>query len=56
MDGIKIFKHSDGKYMIAYNRPIKVSKIALDIGNQFGAEYTFHGFGLKTARRQWWWK
>jgi hypothetical protein len=48
MNGIKIFKHvSDNKYMIAYNRPIKTSKVALGAGNIWGVNYPFHGFGLK---------
>jgi hypothetical protein len=48
MDGIKVFKDSgDNKPMIAYNRPIKIAKIALGTGNQYGASYTFHVLGLK---------
>jgi hypothetical protein len=52
MNGIKVFKHSGGKYMIAYDRLIKASEVALGVGNQYGANYSFHGLGLhKEANR-----
>jgi hypothetical protein len=48
LNGIKVFKHpSDNKPMIAYNRDIKVSDVALDANNGFGMQYQFHGLGLK---------
>jgi hypothetical protein len=50
VNGIKVFKDStDHKYMIAYDRPIKASEVALGVGNQYvsNSNISFHNFGLK---------
>jgi hypothetical protein len=48
MNGIKVFKSpTDNKPMIAYNREIKVSNVALAGYASTQKAYTFHGLGLK---------